>query len=72
MEELESESLNAKAKALIVTSSAIIAYVLQKYHIYPKNEELEILLKCLRLPPNKDVCSEFMKSINAFDSNFLE
>ena len=68
---LEGKSMDAKAKVHALTSSIVMAYVLTKYDIYLKNEQYKILLKCLRLPPDKDVCCEFMEFINEFDDNFL-
>jgi hypothetical protein len=68
---LESQIKDAKAKVHTVLSSVIIAYVFTKYNVYLKSEQYETLLKCLKLPPDKEVCSEFMKSINEFDDNIL-
>ncbi len=71
LEVLESESKDAKAKVHAVISSFIIAHVFTKYGINLKCEQYEILLKCLRLPPDKDVCCKFMENINKFDGKIL-
>jgi hypothetical protein len=71
LEVLESETKDVKVKVHVMMSSIIIAYVFTKYGVYLKAEQYEILLKSLRLPPDKEVCSEFMKSINEFDDNIL-
>ncbi|CAB4026272.1 Hypothetical predicted protein [Paramuricea clavata] len=68
---LGSQTKDAKDKVHVVLSSVIITYVFTKYHVNLKCEQYETLLKCLKLPPDKEVCSEFMKSINEFDDNIL-
>ena len=50
-----------------MVSSVVIAYVFTKYHVFLKSEKCEILLKCLRLPADEEVCSEFVKTIKEFD-----
>jgi hypothetical protein len=67
LEVLENEIKGVEVKVHAVMSSVIIAYVFTKYEVNLKPEQYEILLKCLKLPPDKEVCSEFMKSINEFD-----
>ena len=62
---------NSEAKVDAVFSSLIIAYVFTTYHVNLKKEQNEILLKCLRLPPDKETCSELMKKINEFDHKVL-
>jgi hypothetical protein len=62
---------DAKAKVHTVLSSVIITYVFTKYRVDLKFEQYKTLLKCLNLPPDREVCSEFMKSINEFDDNIL-
>ena len=68
---LESQAKDFKDKVHAVVSSVVIAYVFTKYNVFLKSEKCEILLKCLRLPPDKKVCTEFVKIINEFDSNTL-
>ena len=68
---LESQTKDAEAKVVAVVSSVIISYVFTKYYVYPKSEHCEILLKCLRLPPDEEVCCKFMKSIDEFDDNII-
>ncbi|CAB4005504.1 Hypothetical predicted protein, partial [Paramuricea clavata] len=68
---LGSQTQDAKAKVHTVLSSVTIAYVFTKYNVYLTYENHEILLKCLKLPPNKEACLEFMKSIDNFDNNIL-
>ena len=70
-EVLESRKEDAKTKVHAVVSSVIIAYVFTKYSVPFKSERYDILLKCLRLPPDKEVCSEFMQNINNFDDSVL-
>ena len=67
--ECQTEDVNAKVQAVV--SSVMIAYVFTKYHVSLEFGRYEILLKCLRLPPDRDVCSEFMENLNAFDDNIL-
>ena len=64
---LNGKSKDPKANVLAVMSSVVIAYVFTKYNVFPKREDCEILLKCLRIPPEKEVCVELMKGINEFD-----
>ena len=66
---MESEAHDAKVHALV--SSIVIAYVFTKYDVNLKLEKFEILLKCLRLPPEKKVCSEFVKIFNKFEEKIL-
>ena len=68
---LESQAKDVKDKVHALVSSVIIAYVFTKYHKRLKPEKCEILLKCLRLPPDRKVCSEFVKFIYAFDGETL-
>ena len=68
---LESETDDVKTKVHAVVSSVIIAYVFTNYDVFLEFEKYDLLLRSLRLPPNKEVCSEFMKSINEFDKNVL-
>ena len=68
---LESHAKDVKDKVHAVVSSVVIAYVFTKYHEHLKLENYEILLKCLRLPPDKKVCYEFVKIINDFDDKTL-
>jgi hypothetical protein len=55
-----------------VLSSVTITYVFTKYRVYLKLDQYKTLLKCLKLPPETEVSSEFMKSIDEFDSNILK
>ena len=64
---LKFQTKDPKAKVGAVVSSLVIAYVFTKYNVFPKSEDCEILLKCLRLPTDETVCFEFMKSVNEFD-----
>ncbi len=68
---LERKTRDAKAKVDAVVSSVTIAYVFTQYGVDLKFELNQILLKCLKLPPDKEVCFEFMKSIDEFDANSL-
>ena len=68
---LESKEKDVKDKVHALVSSVIIAYVFTKYHERLQVEKCKILLKCLRLPPDKKVCSEFVKIISEFDGNTL-
>jgi ABC-type molybdate transport system permease subunit len=68
---LESQTEDVRAKVLAVVSSVVIAYVFTKHDVYLKSEQNEVLLKCLWLPPDEEVCCKFMKTINEFDNNIL-
>ena len=68
---LASEPKDAKSTIHAVASSVTIAYVFTKYQVNLKQEQCEILLKCLKLPPNKEVCSEFVKNLKEFDGKVL-
>lgn len=68
---LANQPKDVKAKVHTVVSSVVIAYVFAKYHVFLNSEKCEILFKCLRLPPDKKVCTEFVKIVNEFDSNTL-
>ena len=68
---LESKEKDVKDKVHALVSSVVIAYVFTKYHEHLQVEKCKILLKCLRLPPDKKVCSEFVKIISEFDGNTL-
>ena len=72
LEVLKSESKDAKAKVQAVVSSVTIAYVFTKYHVYLKPEQYESLLKCLRLPSDKEVCSKFKESVIEYDDTILK
>jgi hypothetical protein len=54
-----------------VLSSVIIAYVFTNYDVKLKLEHNEILLTCLKLPPDREICAQVMKIINDFDDNSL-
>ena len=73
LEVLETETKDAKAKVDAVVSSVIIAYLFTKHGVdlKKKSAKLQILLKCLKLPAEKDVCFDFMKSIDTFVVNNL-
>ncbi len=71
LEVLESETEDVKAKVDAMVSSLIIAYVFVKYDVGLKSKQYAILLKCLRVPPDNEVCSKFMTSINEFHDNIL-
>ena len=71
LEVLENQAKDVKDKVHAMVSSVIIAYVFTEYHEHLKSDECKILLKCLKLPPDKKVCSEFMKTINKFEGNTL-
>ena len=64
---LDSQAKNVKTKVQAMVSSVVIAYVFTKYQVFLKSEKCEILLKCLRLPADEEVCSEFVKTIKEFD-----
>ena len=66
---MESEAHDAKVHAVV--SSIVIAYVFTKHKVNLKAEKSEILLKCLRLPPEEKVCSEFVEIVNQFDQEIL-
>jgi hypothetical protein len=68
---LERETVDVKVKVDAVVSSLIIAYVFMQYNVYVESEENEILLKCLKIPPDQETCSEFMKSVKKFDEKTL-
>lgn len=68
---LEREAKDVKDKVHAMVSSVVIAYVFTEYHEHLKSEKCELLLKCLKLPPNKEVCSEFVKTINNFEGDTL-
>jgi hypothetical protein len=68
---LERETVDVKVKVDAVVSSVIIAYVFMQYNVYVESEENEILLKCLKIPPDQETCSEFMKSVKKFDEKTL-
>ena len=71
LEVLKGRANDVNAKVHAVVSSVIITYVFTKYHVSLKYEQYETLLKCLMLPADEKVCSEFMKRINEFDNNIL-
>ena len=68
---LESQSEDTKSKFYAVLSSVIIAYVFTNYHINLKSEHYEVLLSCLKLPPDEEICAELLKKINKFDHDTL-
>ena len=68
---LESQTEDVNAKVHAVVSSVIIAYVFTKYQVPFKVERYEILLKCLKLPPDREACFEIIKKINKFDEHTL-
>ncbi len=68
---LESGAKDVKTKVDALVSSVIIAYVFTKYIVDLEPGENEILLKCLSVPPDEEICSEFMKSLNEFDEKKL-
>lgn len=68
---LESQTRNVKDIVHAVVSSVVIAYVFTKHPVYLKPGLKQTLLQCLTLPPNNDVCSEFVKSIDEFDDKIL-
>ena len=68
---LADQTNDVKAKVHAVVSSVVIAYVFTKYYVFLNSEKCEILLKCLRLPPDEEVCSEFVKTIKEFDENII-
>ena len=68
---LDDQTSDVKAKVHAVVSSVVIAYVFTKYHVYVNSESEQILWKCLKLPSNKEVCSEFVKIVDEFDDNLL-
>ena len=68
---LESETEDVNAKVHAVVSSVIIAYVFTKYNVALEFERNDVLLKCLRLPAQKEVCFKFLESINKFDEHSL-
>ena len=68
---LESQTKDAKSKVQAVLSSVIIAYVFTNYDVKLKLEHNEILLTCLKLPPDREICAQVMKIINDFDDNSL-
>ena len=71
LEVLESDTNVGRVRVHAVISSVIIAYVFTLNRVNLKAEQYDILLKSLRIPPDEEVCSEFMKSINEFDDNIL-
>ena len=68
---LDKQAKNVEAKVQAMVSSVVIAYVFTKYDVFLKSEKCEILLKCLKIPPDTEVCSEFVKTIKEFDANTL-
>ena len=68
---LAAQTKDVKAKVHAVVSSVVIAYVFTKYHVFLNSEKCEILLKCLRLPSDEEVCSEYVKTIKEFDENIV-
>ena len=68
---LESQSNVIKDKVEAVVSSVVIAYVFTKYEVTLAPEKYEMLLKCLRLPPDEEVCHEFVRIIDEFDKDML-
>ena len=65
---LESRKKDAKSKVQAVLSSVMITYVFTSYHVNLNLEHFEILLRCLALPPDKEICVELMKNINELDN----
>lgn len=68
---LQSETSDLENKVNTVVSSVVIVYVLTKYNVKVKPHKDDFLLKCLRLPAEKGVCSAVMKTINSFDRKIL-
>lgn len=68
---LENQSSDVKTKVGAVVSSVVIAYVFTKYYVSLNPESEQILWKCLKLPSNEEVCSEFVKIIQGFDQNIF-
>ena len=68
---LENQAKGVKDKVHAMVSSVMIAYVFTKYHKHLQHEKCEILLKCLKLPPDKEICSQFVKTVNEFDKKTL-
>ena len=68
---LKSRTSYVKDKVQAVVSSLVIVYVFTKYNVYLNPELKQTLLQCLTLPPNTDVCSEFVKRIDEFDDSIL-
>ena len=66
---LEAQASDVKAKFDALMSSVVITYVFTKYSVSLKPEGQKILLKCLRMPPNKEVCSKFVTNVDAFVEN---
>lgn len=71
VEVLKAQTNNVKAEVNAVLSSLVIAYVFAKYEVKLKDEHYKALLKCLKLPANEEVCSEFIKSVNEFGNDIL-
>ena len=68
---LASEPKDIKSTIHAVVSSVIIAYVFTKYRVNLNVEQCETLLKSLRLPADRDVCTEFLKNLKEFDGKVL-
>ena len=68
---LESETVDVKTKVHAVVSSVVITYVFTKYNVGLESKQFALLLKCLKLPSDKEVCLEFMGRISEFDDNIL-
>ena len=68
---LTSEPKDARSTIHAVVSSVIIAYVFTKYRVNLNLEQCKTLLKCLKLPPDREVCSEFLKNLKEFDGKVL-
>ena len=68
---LEAQTNNLNDKAHAVLSSLVIAYIFTKYNVKLNHRQYKFLLKCLRLPPEEEVCSDIMKNINEFSSDRL-
>ena len=68
---LEARTSDVNAKVEAVVSSVVVTYVFTKYHVYLNPEDEQMLLKCLKLPPNREVSSQFVKSLGEFSDDIL-
>lgn len=48
-------------------STAVIVYVFWEYNVQLSYDDLVIVFKCLKIPPDEKVCEKLMKSIRGFD-----
>ena len=67
---LSKKSVEAKVAVDSILSSVVIAISFYRYNVLPylNDEFLVILLKSLRIPPNREICNILMNEIFQLDN----